>query len=127
MNNSSPYASPPATGDRAPSPEEQGRIRYWKRSIWVSITMIIVPPMIGLAGTAIGMIRAFGDLKQTGGADPAALARTITEALSSTMFGLMFSVIGLVCLIISIIRVRSLSKGMITPRCDGGKSGSDFP
>ena len=32
--------------------------------------MIIVPPLFGLLGTVIGMVRAFGELKTSGGADP---------------------------------------------------------
>ena len=45
-------------------------------------------PMIGLLGTVAGMIGAFATLRQTGGADPSALAGDISTALLTTAGGL---------------------------------------
>lgn len=46
-------------------------------------------PMLGLLGTVIGMIEAFGKVSSGGGAaDPAALAGGIWVALTATAFGL---------------------------------------
>lgn len=69
--------------------------------------MIIVPAMIGLIGTVIGMSRAFDELKSTGGADPSALTGDISIALLTTLYGSVFSIIGIICLIVSIIRLRA--------------------
>jgi biopolymer transport protein ExbB len=48
-------------------------------------------PMIGLLGTVAGMIGAFATLRQTGGADPSALAGDISTALLTTAGGLVIA------------------------------------
>ncbi len=45
-------------------------------------------PMLGLLGTVIGMVSAFGTLKVSGAADPGALAGDISVALLTTLWGL---------------------------------------
>lgn len=47
-----------------------------------------ISPMLGLLGTVIGMVDAFGILAITGSADPALLAGSISVALLTTMWGL---------------------------------------
>lgn len=50
-------------------------------------------PMIGLLGTVVGMIEAFGRLSQaTGAADPAVLAGGIWTALTTTAVGLAIAI-----------------------------------
>ena len=52
-------------------------------------TIVQAAPMIGLLGTVVGMISAFGELSAGGGAvDPAALATGIWTALLTTAAGL---------------------------------------
>lgn len=46
-------------------------------------------PMLGLLGTVIGMVSAFGTLKVSGAADPGALAGDISVALLTTLWGLL--------------------------------------
>lgn len=48
--------------------------------------------MLGLLGTVIGMVSAFGTLKTSGGADPAQLAGDISVALLTTLWGLINSI-----------------------------------
>jgi biopolymer transport protein ExbB len=45
-------------------------------------------PMLGLLGTVIGMVGAFGTLKTAGNADPGQLAGDISVALLTTLWGL---------------------------------------
>lgn len=53
-------------------------------------------PLMGLLGTVLGMIYAFGSLASGGGeADAAGLARGISLALVNTLFGLGLAVVGI--------------------------------
>jgi biopolymer transport protein ExbB len=47
-----------------------------------------VSPMLGLLGTVLGMVEAFGTLAITGSADPSQLAGSISVALLTTLWGL---------------------------------------
>jgi biopolymer transport protein ExbB len=57
---------------------------------WVNYISVIAQasPMLGLLGTVIGMVSAFGTLQVTGSADPAQLAGDISVALLTTLWGL---------------------------------------
>ncbi|MES2982427.1 MAG: MotA/TolQ/ExbB proton channel family protein [Verrucomicrobiota bacterium] len=57
---------------------------------------IVLPPLLGLVGTVIGMIRAFGELQKAGGADPSVLAGDISIALLTTLWGLGFSALSFI-------------------------------
>jgi biopolymer transport protein ExbB len=62
-----------------------------KISTWINYISVIAQasPMLGLLGTVIGMVSAFGTLQQQGSADPSALAGDISVALLTTLWGLM--------------------------------------
>ena len=51
-----------------------------------------IAPMMGLMGTVSGMIGAFGKLETMGSADPSVLASNISEALITTLTGLIIAV-----------------------------------
>ncbi|MCU0776124.1 MAG: MotA/TolQ/ExbB proton channel family protein [Akkermansiaceae bacterium] len=57
---------------------------------WINYISVIAQasPMLGLLGTVIGMVSAFGTLKTSGGADPGQLAGDISVALLTTLWGL---------------------------------------
>ncbi|MFK7850617.1 MAG: MotA/TolQ/ExbB proton channel family protein [Akkermansiaceae bacterium] len=57
---------------------------------WINYISLIAQasPMLGLTGTVIGMVNAFGTLKTAGSADPSALAGDISVALLTTLWGL---------------------------------------
>jgi biopolymer transport protein ExbB len=61
-----------------------------KSMTWVNYISVIAQasPMLGLTGTVIGMVSAFGTLSITGSADPATLAKDISVALLTTLWGL---------------------------------------
>jgi biopolymer transport protein ExbB len=59
------------------------------RHLRIVESVVQAAPMLGLLGTVIGMIEAFGKVSQGGGAaDPAALANGIWIALTTTAMGL---------------------------------------
>jgi len=61
---------------------------------WIGYFSIIsqAAPMLGLLGTVVGMIKAFGTLEQTGAADPSQLAGSISLALFTTAAGLIVAI-----------------------------------
>ena len=34
------------------------KIRFWLRAVYVSIAVIVIPPLFGMAGTVFGMVTA---------------------------------------------------------------------
>lgn len=63
------------------------------RNLRVIEAVVQAAPMLGLLGTVIGMIEAFGKVSQGGGAaDPAALAGGIWIALTTTALGLTIAI-----------------------------------
>jgi biopolymer transport protein ExbB len=61
-----------------------------KMMTWINYISVIAQssPMLGLLGTVIGMVSAFGTLKTAGAADPGQLAGDISVALLTTLWGL---------------------------------------
>jgi biopolymer transport protein ExbB len=61
-----------------------------KTMTWINYISVIAQasPMLGLTGTVIGMVSAFGTLSETGSADPSLLAKDISVALLTTLWGL---------------------------------------
>ncbi len=82
----------------------------WKKVLWVSVGGIIIPPLIGLAGTVLGMIQAFDTVGRTGGSDPATLAENIRLALMTTAAGLVISLIFVIPLIVSLCVLKKLKR-----------------
>jgi len=62
-----------------------------KGMIWLS-TVITVAPMLGFAGTVSGMVRAFQDIAAANDISPAVVASGISEALLTTLFGLVVGI-----------------------------------
>jgi len=66
------------------------------RNLVILSTIASISVLIGLLGTVLGMIRAFGALAQAGSPDALALATGISEALINTAFGITGSLLGIV-------------------------------
>ena len=62
--------------------------------------------VIGLAGTVIGMLRAFAELSKNSHAQPEALASHISLALYTTAGGMILSIIGVVLLFIALFGTK---------------------
>ncbi len=65
-----------------------------KAMTWVNYISLVAQaaPMLGLLGTVIGMVQAFGILAESGQADPVQLADSISVALLTTMWGLITAI-----------------------------------
>ena len=71
---------------------DEESIRLHQKIGWLSL-IANVAPMMGLLGTVNGMVSAFNAIAETGGqADPADLAKGISEALLTTLFGLIVAI-----------------------------------
>jgi len=62
-----------------------------KGMIWLA-TVITVAPMLGFAGTVSGMVKAFKDIAAANNISPAIVASGISEALLTTLFGLIVGI-----------------------------------
>lgn len=80
------------------------------RTMWFSIAGIIVPPVIGMVGTVLGMQKAFGELGSSGIGDPAALSGHIGDVLVYTASGLIISVVAFIVFVVALIRFFTLPK-----------------
>jgi len=63
-----------------------------KNQIWLS-TVISIAPMLGFTGTVSGMVSAFNDIAAANDMTPAIVASGISEALLTTLFGLIVAII----------------------------------
>ncbi len=71
---------------------DEESIRLHQKIGWLSLIANIAP-MMGLLGTVSGMVKAFNEISSSGGqANPADLAKGISEALLTTLFGLIVAI-----------------------------------
>jgi ABC-type Fe3+ transport system permease subunit len=106
-----PYTPPGSEPDlRGTDATVRQRRKFWFRAIWISLAVVVIPPVLGLAGTVIGMIRAFSTLAEYGEGDPEALAGDIATAMLSTAWALLISALGLLALIAVLVRFFTLPK-----------------
>ena len=59
---------------------------------WVVKTISVIAPLLGLLGTVTGMIQTFQSITLFGTGDPKMMAGGISEALVTTMLGLMTAI-----------------------------------
>ena len=91
-------------------------VKRWTVALVVSLLLVILPPLLGVFGTVIGMIRAFGTLEKSGGSDPDALADSIGFALMTTATGLVIALIALIPLIITIVGLLRARRCLVAPK-----------
>jgi biopolymer transport protein ExbB len=71
---------------------DEESIRLHQKIGWLAL-IANVAPMMGLLGTVMGMVKSFNVIAESGGqANPAELAAGISEALLTTMFGLIVAI-----------------------------------
>lgn len=63
-------------------------VDYLERNLNMLATTASLAPILGMLGTVVGMIRAFGNVKEMGTLTPTAVAGGISEALLCTAGGL---------------------------------------
>lgn len=78
--------------------EDQGRqeIRKLGKGLGILETVAAIAPLMGLAGTVLGMIKVFGVIKEQGVGQAAALSGGISEALLTTVTGLFIGIPALI-------------------------------
>jgi hypothetical protein len=72
------------------------------RTLALTGAFLQLGPVIGAAGTAIGMLRAFETLESSGAADPQRLSANIGEVLISTAIGLGFGLVGMILICVAL-------------------------
>lgn len=77
--------------------------KWFGWAAFVCGVIVILPPMIGIVGTIVGMVGAFSTLQKTGGADPSELAGDISVALLTTVWGLLASAFALIPFIVFLV------------------------
>ncbi len=95
------------------------------RVAWIA-TCIKTAPMLGLFGTVLGMLGAFGNLENASNADPSALAGDIRMALEHTAMGLLVAIPLILVLATVTNRIREMEQLVaagLTRFMDGMKAG----
>ena len=67
-----------------------------ERGLVVLEIIIGIAPLLGLVGTILGMMTAFGNVGKSGQIDPAELAKGISLILRATLFGLLIAIPSLI-------------------------------
>jgi len=80
-----------------------------KRGIWIIGTVGSLAPFVGLFGTVIGIIRAFGIMSESGETGFQVVASSLSEALIATAAGLGVAIIALLIFNYLNTRVASLT------------------
>jgi len=81
--------------ERVLSTSRQEMAQSLKRGLWLVGTVGSLAPYVGLFGTVIGIIRAFGDMAEHGAGGFEVVASGISEALIATAAGLAVAIIAL--------------------------------
>ena len=101
--NEEPDPPSPNTDHARPKPNYDRRIRVWSTLLIVSAIGVVVPPLIGLSGTLIGMGRSFSEASSGATQDPEALADSISFSLVATAIAIPVSIAFLLLFVISFI------------------------
>jgi biopolymer transport protein ExbB len=78
--------------------EDQGRQEIRKLEKWLGVleTIAVSGPLLGLLGTVLGMIKVFKVIQEQGIGQASALAGGISQALVTTVAGLIIGIIALI-------------------------------
>jgi biopolymer transport protein ExbB len=80
-----------------------------RKGTWIIGTTGSLAPFVGLFGTVVGIIRAFGQMAESGGGGFAVVAASLSEALVATAFGLGVAIIALMFFNYLNIRIQALN------------------
>jgi biopolymer transport protein ExbB len=84
-----------------------------ERNLGVIGTIAVIAPFVGLAGTVLGIIRAFQDIALKGNSTPAVVAAGVSEALITTFAGLVVAVIAVIFFNYFKTRIKAYNQEMI--------------
>lgn len=85
------------------------RVTALRRGIWIIGTTGSLAPFVGLFGTVVGIIRAFGEMATHGSSGFAVVSQGIAEALVATAAGLGVAIVALLLFNYLQVRVQAVS------------------
>lgn len=105
-----PFAAPRSEPNlEAHADQLKRRRRFWKRAIWISLGGVLIPPVLGLAGTVAAMISQ-SSRTSGGDAEPVDISTAVAASVHFTMIGLLISFLSIVALIGVLIRYFTIPK-----------------
>ncbi|MGR4065899.1 MAG: MotA/TolQ/ExbB proton channel family protein [Vulcanimicrobiaceae bacterium] len=84
-----------------------------ERNLGVVGTIAVIAPFVGLAGTVLGIIRAFQDIALKGNSSPAVVAAGVSEALITTFAGLVVAIFAVIFFNYFKTRIKVYNQEMI--------------
>src|SRR5215469_11427704 len=84
-----------------------------ERNLGIVGTVAVIAPFVGLAGTVLGIIRAFQDIALKGNSTPAVVAAGVSEALITTFAGLVVAIVAVIFFNYFKSRIKTYNQEMI--------------
>ena len=84
-----------------------------ERNLGVVGTIAVIAPFVGLAGTVLGIIRAFQDIALKGNSSPAVVAAGVSGALITTFAGLVVAIFAVIFFNYFKTRIKVYNQEMI--------------
>ncbi len=84
-----------------------------ERNLGIIGTIAVIAPFVGLAGTVLGIIRAFQDIALKGNSTPAVVAAGVSEALITTFAGLVVAIFAVIFFNYFKSRIKAYNQEMI--------------
>ena len=84
-----------------------------ERNLGVIGTIAVIAPFVGLAGTVLGIIRAFQEIALKGNSSPAVVAAGVSEALITTFGGLTVAIVAVIFFNYFKSRIKGYNQEMI--------------
>ena len=84
-----------------------------ERNLGIIGTIAVIAPFVGLAGTVLGIIKAFQSIALKGNSSPAVVAAGVSEALVTTFSGLVVAIIAVVFFNFFKTRIKNYNQEMI--------------
>lgn len=100
--------------ERVLATQRAEKVTSLRRGIWIIGTTGSLAPFVGLFGTVIGIIRAFGEMATHGTSGFAVVAQGISEALVATAAGLGVAIVALI--LYNYLQVRVAAIGSVYAR-----------
>ena len=84
-----------------------------ERNLGIIGTIAVIAPFVGLAGTVLGIIKAFQEIALKGNSTPAVVAAGVSEALVTTFGGLVVAIFAVIFFNYFKSRIKSYNQEMI--------------
>ena len=84
-----------------------------ERNLGIIGTVAVIAPFVGLAGTVLGIIKAFQDIALKGNSTPAVVAAGVSEALITTFSGLVVAIVAVIFFNYFKSRIKAYNQEMI--------------